>query len=120
MFQVFMDLAQIYAFKGKQSYPHPACKIQTRLEKGQGRTPKIPHFDWTGPFLFVLCSLPLLEIYVFSGIPKVEPHNNLPITVEIAREVLDAAARIIQPGATIDEIDRVVHKASIAAGAYLN
>jgi len=31
--------------------------------------------------------------------------------------VLDAAARIIQPGVMTDEIDRVVHEATIAAGA---
>lgn len=31
--------------------------------------------------------------------------------------MLDAAARIIQPGVTTDEIDRVVHEATIAAGA---
>lgn len=30
---------------------------------------------------------------------------------------MDAAARIIQPGVTTDEIDRVVHEATIAAGA---
>jgi len=30
--------------------------------------------------------------------------------------VLDAAARIIQPGVMTDEIDRVVHEATIAAG----
>ncbi|URD78784.1 Removes the N-terminal methionine from nascent proteins (By similarity) [Musa troglodytarum] len=34
----------------------------------------------------------------------------------IAREVLDAAARIIRPGITTDEIDEVVHQATIAAG----
>jgi len=34
--------------------------------------------------------------------------------------VLDAAARIIQPGVTTDEIDRVVHEATIAAGANFN
>ncbi|RWW62881.1 hypothetical protein BHE74_00029973 [Ensete ventricosum] len=34
----------------------------------------------------------------------------------IAREVLDAAARIIQPGITTDEIDEVVHQATIDAG----
>ncbi|TKY63694.1 Methionine aminopeptidase 1A [Spatholobus suberectus] len=39
-------------------------------------------------------------------------------TCRIAREVLDAAARIIQPGVTTDEIDRVVHEATIAAGGY--
>ncbi|URD78788.1 Removes the N-terminal methionine from nascent proteins (By similarity) [Musa troglodytarum] len=36
----------------------------------------------------------------------------------IAREVLDAAARIIRPGITTDEIDEVVHQATIAAGGY--
>ncbi|CAK9154494.1 unnamed protein product [Ilex paraguariensis] len=35
---------------------------------------------------------------------------------QIAREVLDAAARIIRPGVTTDEIDAVVHEATIAAG----
>jgi methionyl aminopeptidase len=39
-------------------------------------------------------------------------------TCRIGREVLDAAARIIQPGITTDEIDRVVHDATIAAGGY--
>ena len=34
--------------------------------------------------------------------------------------MLDAAARIIQPGVTTDEIDRVVHEATIAAGANFN
>lgn len=38
---------------------------------------------------------------------------------QIAREVLDAAARMIRPGVTTDEIDRVVHEATIAAGLCL-
>lgn len=37
---------------------------------------------------------------------------------QIAREVLDAAARVIRPGVTTDEIDRVVHEATIVAGLY--
>lgn len=36
--------------------------------------------------------------------------------LQIAREVLDAAARVIRPGITTDEIDAVVHEATIAAG----
>ncbi|RVW41211.1 Methionine aminopeptidase 1A [Vitis vinifera] len=36
--------------------------------------------------------------------------------IQIAREVLDAAARVIRPGVTTDEIDRVVHEATITAG----
>lgn len=36
--------------------------------------------------------------------------------LQIAREVLDAAARVIKPGITTDEIDRVVHEETIARG----
>jgi hypothetical protein len=35
-----------------------------------------------------------------------------------AREVLDLAGREIRPGITTDEIDRIVHEATIARGAY--
>ena len=35
---------------------------------------------------------------------------------QIAREVLDAGARIIKPGITTDEIDRVIHEETIARG----
>lgn len=42
-----------------------------------------------------------------------KPNNSF---LQIAREVLDAAARIIRPGITTDEIDRVVHDATVAAG----
>lgn len=36
--------------------------------------------------------------------------------LQIAREVLDAAARVIRPGITTDEIDSVVHETTIASG----
>ena len=35
---------------------------------------------------------------------------------QIAREVLDAAARVVRPGVTTDEIDEVVHRETIDAG----
>lgn len=35
-----------------------------------------------------------------------------------AREVLDMAGRLVKPGITTDEIDRLVHEASIERGAY--
>lgn len=38
------------------------------------------------------------------------------IILQIAREVLDAAARVVRAGITTDEIDAVVHEATIAAG----
>lgn len=37
---------------------------------------------------------------------------------QIAREVLDVAARMIRPGVTTEEIDEAVHQATIAAGNY--
>jgi methionyl aminopeptidase len=36
----------------------------------------------------------------------------------VAREVIDAAARAVRPGVTTDEIDRVVHEATVERGAY--
>lgn len=36
--------------------------------------------------------------------------------LQVAREVLDAAARAIKPGVTTDEIDNIVHDATIARG----
>ena len=38
--------------------------------------------------------------------------------MQVGREVLDAAARAVKPGVTTDELDRIVHEATIAAGAY--
>ncbi|KAL0425834.1 UNVERIFIED_CONTAM: Methionine aminopeptidase 1A [Sesamum radiatum] len=93
------------------------------LRKGQARTPKLPHFDWTGQ----LRPYPISKRrpvpahidqpdWATDGIPKIEPNSDLQHVVEIAREVLDAAARVIRPGITTDEIDAVVHEATIAAG----
>ncbi|XP_047337647.1 methionine aminopeptidase 1A-like [Impatiens glandulifera] len=108
--------------------------------KGQGRSPKVPQFNWTG----TLRPHPISKTRVvpahidrpdwaLDGIPKIEPNSDFQHVVEIkspdlisrlketsriAREVLDAAARVIRPGVTTDEIDDVVHEATIAAGAY--
>lgn len=38
--------------------------------------------------------------------------------MQLGREVLDKAAAAIRPGITTDEIDRIVHEATIAGGAY--
>ncbi|KAL6641291.1 hypothetical protein ACP70R_019472 [Stipagrostis hirtigluma subsp. patula] len=108
--------------------------------KGRGRTSQLPHFNWTGP----LRPYPISKMRVvpdeiekpdwaLDGIPKIEPNSDLQKRVEIktpeqiermretcriAREVLDAAARVIKPGITTDEIDRVVHEETIARGGY--
>ncbi|KAG9452419.1 hypothetical protein H6P81_005323 [Aristolochia fimbriata] len=110
------------------------------LKKGQSRTSKLPHFDWTGPLrpypISNRRSVPAnieKPDWAIDGIPKIEPSSDLQNIVEIktkdqieimretcriAREVLDAAARVIRPGVTTDEIDEVVHQATIAAGGY--
>jgi len=36
----------------------------------------------------------------------------------IGREVIDIAGRAVAPGVTCDEIDRIVHEATIERGAY--
>ncbi|XP_057807372.1 methionine aminopeptidase 1A-like isoform X2 [Salvia miltiorrhiza] len=110
------------------------------LRKGQARTPKLPHFDWTGPLRpYPISQKRIVPAHIeqpdwaIDGIPKIEPNSDLQHVVEIktpeqiermretcriAREVLDAAARIVRPGITTDEIDAVVHEATIAAGGY--
>ncbi|XP_050154283.1 methionine aminopeptidase 1A-like [Malus sylvestris] len=110
------------------------------LRKGQARTAKLPYFDWTGALRpYPISSKRIVPAHIdlpdwaSDGIPKAEPNSDLQRVVEIktadqiermretcriAREVLDAAARVIRPGITTDEIDQVVHEATIAAGGY--
>lgn len=39
-------------------------------------------------------------------------------TTQLGREILDIAAAAIRPGITTDEIDEIVHKATIERNAY--
>ncbi|GAB4844348.1 Microtubule-associated protein 1A [Ancistrocladus abbreviatus] len=110
------------------------------MKKGQARVSKLPHFDWPGTLRpYPISSYRTVPAHIdkpdwaLDGIPKVEPNSDLQHVVEIknpeqiermretcriSREVLDAAARIVRPGVTTDEIDRVVHEATVAAGGY--
>ena len=71
--------------------------------------------------------------YFLTGQPRAEAEhparNNPPLLTPeqikrmrhaciVGREILDAAHRVVRPGVTTDEIDRVVHDAHIEAGAY--
>ncbi|GJR37127.1 methionine aminopeptidase 1A [Tanacetum coccineum] len=108
------------------------------LRKGQSRTAQTPNFDWTGPLRpypiskkrVVPAGIELPD-WALDGNPKIEPISDLQHVVEIkspemiermretnriAREVLDAGARAVRVGVTTDEIDAVVHEATIAAG----
>ncbi|KAL6953772.1 Microtubule-associated protein 1A [Sarracenia purpurea var. burkii] len=126
---------------GERSSASPNDGWLYYLKKGQARTPKLPHFDWTGslrPYPISKRRAVPAQInqpdWAIDGIPKIEPNSDLQHIVEIktieqiermretcriAREVLDAAARVIQPGVTTDEIDDVVHKATLAAGQLM-
>lgn len=70
--------------------------------------------------------------YALDGVPKARPAL-FPWVIEakradeiekmrragrVAREVLDMAGRAVGPGITTDEIDRIVHDATVERGAY--
>ncbi|BBN18877.1 methionyl aminopeptidase [Marchantia polymorpha subsp. ruderalis] len=110
------------------------------LQKGQHRSGRAPNFDWTGDLRpypisarrFVPENIPRPE-WASNGNASAEQYSELQNSVEIktpeqiqrmrevckiARDVLDAAARAVKPGVTTDELDEIVHEATIAAGAY--
>jgi len=108
--------------------------------RGVGRSLVMPEFKWTGnlrpwrisPMRPIPEHIPKPDYYL-TGFPKAEVESrqqhevkvktekdiaDIRKTCRIGREVLDAAAAVVRPGITTDEIDRVVHEATIAAGAY--
>jgi methionyl aminopeptidase len=108
--------------------------------RGQGRSLNMPDFKWTGdlrparigPMRPIPDHIPKPDYYL-TGYPAKEMESRQQHAVKIrtekdvagireacriGREVLDLAAAAIRPGVTTDEIDRVVHEATIAAGAY--
>lgn len=57
---------------------------------------------------------------IFLVIPKLS-NLSFPIkTVQLGREVLDEAAKIVKIGVTTDEIDRVVHQVCLRTEKYLS
>ncbi|CAL5226876.1 g9749 [Coccomyxa viridis] len=109
-------------------------------QKGRGRSFSLPPFDWTGSLRPMLVS-PYREVpagiprpdYAETGIPYSEMESKqqsmVPIRTakqiegsrracHIARTILDKAHAAIRPGITTDDIDRVVHEATVEAGAY--
>ncbi|KAJ7568411.1 hypothetical protein O6H91_01G031500 [Diphasiastrum complanatum] len=110
------------------------------IRKGQARIAQLLFFDWTGPLrpypISPRCIVPdkiARPDWASDGRPKEEPvsewQNSVEIksseqiermreTCKVTREVLDAAARVIRPGITTDEIDKAVHEATISAGGY--
>ncbi|KAJ4833754.1 hypothetical protein Tsubulata_038523 [Turnera subulata] len=73
--------------------------------------------DWEAVVFCLLLLHRSLRPYRISPKRFVPAHIELPDwAVDIAREVLDAAAQVIRPGVTTDENDRVAHEATIKAG----
>ncbi|KAK9784874.1 hypothetical protein WJX73_001071 [Symbiochloris irregularis] len=108
--------------------------------KGLGRSAKEPVWNWTGqlrptpigPRRSVPDHIPKPE-WAATGDAETERESrqqkSVPIwrgaqlegiraACRLAREVLDKAHAAVAPGVTTDEIDAVVHKATIDAGAY--
>ncbi|KAI9490924.1 peptidase M24, structural domain-containing protein [Zychaea mexicana] len=100
-----------------------------------------PNYKFTGPLRPVYPLSPKREVpgeiakpdYAVTGIPVSEQNVRASSTIKclnekeiegmrkvckIAREVLDIGAAAIRPGITTDEIDRIVHEATIERGAY--
>ena len=109
-------------------------------ERGAGRSFKLPAFEWTGklrphtvgPRRAVPAHIPVPD-YAVTGIPTSEVESrqqrSVPIRTpkeiegmrrvcRLAREILDKAHAAVAPGVTTDEIDRIVHDATVEAGAY--
>jgi methionyl aminopeptidase len=66
------------------------------VKKGQARTPKLPHFDWTGPLKQYPISTKRVvpaEIekpdWAIDGTPKVEPNSDLQHVVEVGDALID-------------------------------
>eukprot|EP00887_Chlorella_sp_A99_P002173 scaffold21.g2173.t1 len=102
--------------------------------RGAGRALYMPVFAWTGPLRParigparpIPSHIPRPD-YHEDGIPHSEIRSRQQREAEIAgireacrigRLVLDKAHEAVRPGVTTDEIDRVVHEATIALGAY--
>lgn len=64
---------------------------------------------------------PASEIAAQNDMPPVQGPEQIAgmrAACAVAREVLDIAAQAVRPGVTTDEIDKIVHEATIARGAY--
>ena len=110
------------------------------IRRGQGRSTVMPRFGWTGelrprligPARSVPAHIPRPD-YAESGYPKEEQESpqqrqtkirdkaavaGMRHVCRMAREIIDEAHKIVKPGVTADEIDRVVHDATVERNAY--
>lgn len=110
------------------------------LDHGQSRTATRPGYSYAtlrpyrvGPQRHVPAHIPKPDYALNGGDPLKERTSEARSTppvltaaqikgtraaAKLGRECLDAAHRIVRPGVTTDEIDRLVHDITIEAGAY--
>ena len=87
-----------------------ALRLSARLSRQGAATSRLKALAVFSPRRSEARSTP--PIHTAKQIKKMRKVNLL------GREILDAAHRIIRPGVTTDEIDRVVHDYTIEHGAY--
>jgi len=114
-----------------------SCKIRSlRMAKGFGAKPKSKYKGRLQPGkLSPTSKIPTSIVkpdYALDGVPKAskmgfawdiipqtpEDIDRMVIAGRIAREVLDEAVRLVKPGITTDEIDKLVHAETIARNSY--
>ena len=110
------------------------------LDHGRSRTSERPAFNYNGSLVPYRVSpdrplkenIPRPDYYEDGQADaerRSEARNTPPVHTEkqikkmrkanlLGREILDAAHRIVKPGVTTDEIDRVVHDYTVEHGAY--
>ncbi|KAK9814651.1 hypothetical protein WJX72_009256 [[Myrmecia] bisecta] len=124
----------------KQVHKPPPDAWLYCTKRGKARSNSRPDFEWTGALRPDVIS-PRRQVptcikqpdYAEYGVPEREIASRqqrvvpvrtpkeiegLRAACRLARQVLDKAHAAIAPGVTTDEIDRVVHEATIGAGAY--
>ncbi|TFK29911.1 methionine aminopeptidase [Coprinopsis marcescibilis] len=70
---------------------------------------------------YAVTGTPISEVQASGQPPKIltpEQQEKMRTVCRLSREVLDLAASHVRPGVTTDEIDEIVHNATIERGAY--
>ncbi|KAJ7920591.1 peptidase M24, structural domain-containing protein [Mycena leptocephala] len=104
----------------KGSSPETAC--------ADGTYNPFPNYDFTGPMRPIPDHIPLPDHAIdgrshllrrpHPGILNAEEIEKMRTVCRMSREVLDLTAAAIRPGITTDEIDEIVHNATIERDAY--
>ncbi|KAJ6620275.1 peptidase M24, structural domain-containing protein [Mycena sp. CBHHK59/15] len=118
---------------------HNLAKLDPNAAGKDGTYNPFPNYNFTGPMRPVYPLSPKRKIpdhiqlpdHVIDGIPKsarrpeghprilnAEEIEKMRTVCRMSRQVLDLAAAAVRPGITTDEIDEIVHNATIERNAY--